>query len=51
MIVLGIILFVLGWVTGYSILTTIGIVLLVIGVILFALGASGRVVGGRSHWW
>ena len=51
MIVLGVILLVVGWLTGISLITTIGMVLLVIGVILFALGASGRVIGGRSHWY
>jgi bacteriorhodopsin len=51
MVVLGIILLVVGWLTGVSIVSTIGIVLIVLGVILFALGASGRAVGGRSHWY
>jgi hypothetical protein len=50
MIVLGVILLVVGWLTGISIVTTLGVVLLVLGVILFALGASGRAVGGRAHW-
>lgn len=50
MVVLGIILLVLGWLTGVSILSTIGIVLIVIGVVLFALGAAGRPVGGRNWW-
>lgn len=51
MIVLGAILLILGWVLGISILYTIGIILLIVGVVLFALGASGRAVGGRSHWY
>ena len=48
MVVLGIILLVCGWLTGVSILSTIGVILIVIGVILFALGAAGRPVGGRN---
>lgn len=50
MIVLGLILLLVGWLAGISILYTIGVVLIVVGVVLFALGASGRAVGGRSHW-
>ncbi|EID75397.1 DUF6131 family protein [Rhodococcus sp. NPDC057014] len=50
MIILGLILLVIGFVAGISILWTIGIILLVIGVILALLGATGRAVGGRRHW-
>ncbi|NKR44702.1 hypothetical protein GS506_05560 [Rhodococcus hoagii] len=51
MIVLGLILLVVGFLTGISILWTIGIILLVIGVILAILGATGRAVGGRRYWY
>ncbi|WEH38168.1 DUF6131 family protein [Streptomyces sp. NBC_01218] len=51
MIVLGVILLVIGLITGLSFLWTIGIVLLVIGAVLFLLGATGRAVGGRRHYW
>ena len=50
MIVLGIVLLVIGYFTGLSILYTIGGILLVIGIILFILGAVGRPVGGRKVW-
>lgn len=50
MIVLGLILLVVGWLTGISIVTTLGVILLVLGVIFFALGASGRPVGGRTWY-
>lgn len=50
MIILGIILLVLGYVLGISILTTLGIILVVIGAILAILGATGRAVGGRKYW-
>ncbi|MFD7554325.1 MULTISPECIES: DUF6131 family protein [unclassified Streptomyces] len=51
MIVLGIILLVIGFVTGLSILWTIGVILVIIGVILWILGAVGHSVGGRKHYW
>ncbi|GAA3369331.1 hypothetical protein GCM10017744_088580 [Streptomyces antimycoticus] len=51
MITLGIILLVVGFVTGISVLWTIGIVLLVIGAILWAMGALGHAIGGRRHYW
>ncbi|GAA0364247.1 DUF6131 family protein [Streptomyces blastmyceticus] len=51
MLVLGIILLVIGFLTGISILWTIGIVILVIGAVLWVLGAVGHEVGGRRHYW
>lgn len=51
MIVLGIILLILGALLNISILWTIGIILIVIGVILWILGAMGRAVGPRTHYW
>ncbi|GHI89818.1 DUF6131 family protein [Streptomyces xanthophaeus] len=51
MIVLGIILLVVGWLTSISILWTIGLILVVIGIILWILGAVGHSVGGRKHYY
>ncbi|MFB7114681.1 DUF6131 family protein [Streptomyces sp. NPDC057611] len=51
MIAFGVILLILGFVFGISILWTIGIVLLVIGAVLWVLGALGHAVGGRRHYW
>ena len=51
MIILGLILLIIGFVLKIAILWTLGIVVLVIGVILACLGAIGRGVGGRSHYW
>jgi hypothetical protein len=51
MLILGLILLVIGWLAGISILVTIGIILLVIGAVLWILGATGRPVGGRRYWW
>jgi hypothetical protein len=50
-IVLGVILLILGLVLDISILYTIGLILLIVGVILYILGATGRAVGGRAHYW
>ncbi|RKT09450.1 hypothetical protein BX285_6545 [Streptomyces sp. 1114.5] len=51
MIILGVILLIIGFVTGISILWSIGIVLVLIGLVLWILGAVGHAVGGRSHYW
>ena len=51
MIILGVILVVLGALLNVSIPYPIGAILLVIGVILWILGATGRAVGGRAHYW
>ncbi|MEU9210873.1 DUF6131 family protein [Streptomyces sp. NPDC048415] len=51
MLVLGVILLVIGFVTGISILWTIGIILVVIGLVLWILGSVGHSVGGRRHYW
>lgn len=49
MIVLGLILLIIGFLAGISILWTIGIVLVVVGAVLALVGRT-RKVGGRSHW-
>ena len=49
-IILGLILLVVGFLLKISILWTLGIILLVIGAILAILGATGRAVGGRRHY-
>ena len=51
MIIFGLVLLVIGMIAGISILTTIGMILMVVGAMLWILGATGRAVGGRSHYW
>lgn len=51
MLILGLVLVVIGYITGIGILQTIGIILLVVGAVLWILGAMGRPVGGRRYWW
>ncbi|MEV6209136.1 DUF6131 family protein [Kitasatospora sp. NPDC085895] len=51
MIIIGVILLIIGFVTGISILWTIGIILAVIGLILWVAGLLGHAVGGRRHYY
>jgi hypothetical protein len=51
MIILGIILLLIGFIAKIAILWTIGIVLVLVGLVLMALGAMGRAVGGRRHYY
>jgi hypothetical protein len=51
MIILGIILLILGIVTGIAVLWPIGVLLVVVGAVLWLLGAAGREVGGRRHYY
>jgi hypothetical protein len=51
MIVLGIVLLILGALLDVGILWVLGIILVVIGAILWILGAMGRAIGPRTHYW
>jgi hypothetical protein len=51
MIVLGVVLLVIGFLTGIAILWTLGILLVVVGLVLAVLGSAGRAVGGRRHYY
>jgi hypothetical protein len=51
MIILGILLLIVGFIAKVAILWTIGIVLVVVGAALVLLGAMGRAVGGRRHYY
>lgn len=50
MITLGVILLIIGFIAKIAILWTIGIIVLVVGLVLVILGAMGRAVGGRRHY-
>jgi hypothetical protein len=50
-IVLGIVLLVLGFLFKVAVLWTIGIIVLVVGAVLALVGATGRAIGGRRHWY
>jgi Family of unknown function (DUF6131) len=50
-LILGLVLLIIGFVTKIAILWTIGIILLIVGAVLWILGSMGRPVGGRRHYW
>jgi hypothetical protein len=50
-IIFGLILLLIGFVTGIAILWTIGVIVLIVGLVLWLLGATGRAVGGRRHYY
>jgi hypothetical protein len=51
MIILGLVLLLIGFLVKIAIVWTIGIVVLAVGLILVLLGAVGRGIGGRRHYW
>ncbi|MEC4575155.1 DUF6131 family protein [Streptomyces sp. NPDC056254] len=51
MIAVGLILLLIGLLTGVSILWTLGVILLVVGAALWLMGSVGHAVGGRRHYW
>jgi hypothetical protein len=50
-IIFGLILLLIGFVTGIAIVWTIGMIVLVVGLFLWLLGAMGHAVGGRRHYY
>jgi len=50
MILVGIVLMILGFLTGYTILWSVGVIVVIIGLVLWLLGALGHAVGGRRHY-
>jgi hypothetical protein len=50
MLVLGVILIIVGYLTGSSIIYTIGYILAVLGLVLLVLSFAGTTVGGR-RWY
>jgi hypothetical protein len=50
-ITFGIVLIVIGFLLHLHILSALGIFLLIVGLILALLGAAGRAVFGRRHYW
>lgn len=51
MIILGVVLLIIGFLTKIAIIWVLGIIAVVIGAILAILGAAGRAVGGRRHYY
>ena len=50
MIILGLILLLIGYFTGMSLLYAVGGIVLVVGIVFFILGKVGRPVAGRKAW-
>ena len=51
MIILGLVLMLIGFITKLAILWSVGIVVAAIGLVLLLLGAAGREIGGRRHYY
>jgi hypothetical protein len=51
MIIIGLVLLLIGFLTGIPILWAIGLVLVLVGAVLWILGAAGREIGGRRHYY
>lgn len=51
MVTLGVVLLLIGFLLGVPALWTIGMVLVVVGLVLWLLGAAGREIGGRRHYY
>jgi hypothetical protein len=51
MIVLGVVLMLIGFIFGLPVLWSLGILVAVIGLVLALLGAAGREIGGRRHYY
>lgn len=50
MIIVGVVLLIIGFVANIPVLWSLGFILAAIGAVLFLLGAAGREVGGRRHY-
>jgi fatty-acid desaturase len=50
-IIFGLILLLIGFVTGVPIVWTIGVIVLVVGLALWLLGSLGHAIGGRHHYY
>jgi Flp pilus assembly protein protease CpaA len=50
-IFLGVVLLIIGFITGIAIVWTIGVIVFVVGLVLWLLGAMGHAVGGRRHYY
>lgn len=51
MIVIGLVLMLIGFIAKIPVLWGLGILVALIGLVLLLLGAAGREVGGRRHYY
>ncbi|TWF95455.1 DUF6131 family protein [Saccharopolyspora dendranthemae] len=50
MITLGIVLLIVGFLTGVQVIWILGIAAVVVGAVFVIAGKTGHAIGGRSHW-
>jgi len=50
-VIFGLIILLIGFVTGIPIVWTVGMIVLVVGLVLWLLGTMGHAVGGRRHYY
>jgi Family of unknown function (DUF6131) len=50
MILFGLAMLLIGFLTGIAIVWTLGVIVIVVGVALWILGSVGHAVGGRRHY-
>jgi hypothetical protein len=50
-IIFGLILLLIGFITGIPIVWTVGMIVLVVGLVLWVLGTMGHAVRGRRHYY
>jgi fatty-acid desaturase len=51
MTMLGLVLLIIGFITGIAFLWTVGMLLIIVGLALWLLGSLGHAVGGRRHYY
>jgi hypothetical protein len=51
MIALGVVLLIIGFIAGISIVWVLGVIFLIIGAVLAITGHRGHQLAGRSHWY
>jgi uncharacterized membrane protein HdeD (DUF308 family) len=51
MIILGVVLLIIGFVSKVAIIWTLGIIAIVVGAVLALLGATSHAIGGRKHYY
>jgi hypothetical protein len=51
MIILGVVLLIVGFLIGFPLLVTVGVIVAVIGGALMIAGKTGHAIGGRRHYY
>jgi uncharacterized protein DUF6131 len=51
MITFGVVLLIIGFLTGIAFIWSLGVIIVVVGLVLWVLGSIGHAVGGRKHYY